>query len=139
MGRLKQSAGNEKGFTLVELIVVLILVSILAAMAVPSYLGYVDDTHEKECRMNLKRLASYLDDMRVTGTASMEDVIAAHPEIECPEGGEYEAVGDSAVKSAAKCTKHTDLEVVVASRGDGSVTVSDETIKNGTVDDYVPE
>lgn len=35
---------NKKGFTLVEIIVVLVILAILAAIAVPSVLGYVEET-----------------------------------------------------------------------------------------------
>ena len=33
---------NKKGFTLVEIIVVLVILAILVAIAVPSVLGYVE-------------------------------------------------------------------------------------------------
>ena len=42
---LKKS--NKKGFTLVEIIVVLVILSILAAIAVPSVLGYVNEAKEE--------------------------------------------------------------------------------------------
>ncbi|MEG2449776.1 MAG: prepilin-type N-terminal cleavage/methylation domain-containing protein, partial [Eubacterium sp.] len=34
---------NQKGFTLVELIVVLVILAILAAFTIPAMLGFVDD------------------------------------------------------------------------------------------------
>lgn len=90
---------TKKGFTLVELVVVLVMLSIIAAIGVPSYLGYVDDTHAKECELNRKRLASYLDDERVMNeSATMEDVVKKYSEpedgIRCPSCGlPYKASG----------------------------------------------
>ncbi|MEG2548270.1 MAG: type II secretion system protein [Eubacterium sp.] len=38
---------NQKGFTLVELIVVLVILAILAAFTIPAMLGFVDDAKGK--------------------------------------------------------------------------------------------
>lgn len=39
---------KQKGFTLIELIVVLVILSILAALLVPSLTGYIEKTHKTE-------------------------------------------------------------------------------------------
>ena len=43
---------NDKGFTLVELIVVLVILAILAAILVPALLGYIDRAREKQVTTN---------------------------------------------------------------------------------------
>lgn len=44
------------GFTLVELIVVLTIMAIMAAYAVPSFLGYIDSIKEKQTLNNAKKV-----------------------------------------------------------------------------------
>ncbi|MCR5233105.1 MAG: type II secretion system protein [Lachnospiraceae bacterium] len=45
---VKVHSVNNKGFTLVELIVALVILSILAAVGVPGLLSYIDDYRQKE-------------------------------------------------------------------------------------------
>ena len=45
--RLKNSLQSRSGFTLVELIVVLVILAILAAFTIPAMLGFVEDAKGK--------------------------------------------------------------------------------------------
>lgn len=46
MNKIKNLRRNKKGFTLVEVIVVLVILAILIAIAVPSVMKYIDDAKE---------------------------------------------------------------------------------------------
>lgn len=49
---------NRKGFTLVELLVVILILAILMAVALPLYLGAVADSQKKTCRANMQTIAN---------------------------------------------------------------------------------
>lgn len=63
---MKQNLKNEHGFTLVELMVVLVILGILASIAVPSFTGYIDKQKEKEaieeCHLVVAAAQSMYDD-----------------------------------------------------------------------------
>lgn len=47
LGKLREQNRSKKGFTLVELIVVMVILAILAAMLMPSLTGYIDKAKDK--------------------------------------------------------------------------------------------
>lgn len=60
------------GFTLVELIVVLVILSILSAVAVPSVLGFIDDSKAKECRTQVEALTAEISSAKLAYEANGE-------------------------------------------------------------------
>lgn len=54
--KLKQ---NQRGFTLVEVIVVAVIVAAMAAVAVPMYLGYVDSSRKNAAANAAGSIASF--------------------------------------------------------------------------------
>lgn len=94
---------NKKGFTLIEIIVVVTVMGILLGIMVPGVANYISDAKAKECDTNRKTLLLELDAKRVLNPEkNMGDIIAEHDEIKCPEGGKYNAVG----KNGVECTIH---------------------------------
>jgi len=58
---------KNKGFTLVEVIVVAVIVAILAAVAIPLYTGYVNDSRVSLANSTAGSVASFLAAERNTG------------------------------------------------------------------------
>lgn len=63
---------NKKGFTLVELVVVIAIIGVLAAILVPSMMGYVKKSRLKTANSNAKTaynsIAGWVADMETKGT-----------------------------------------------------------------------
>ena len=56
MKKLWEKKNSKKGFTLVELIVVLVILAILAAIMVPSLIGWIDKAKEKQAVLEARNV-----------------------------------------------------------------------------------
>ena len=144
----KQSLkNNKKGFTLIEIIVVLIIIGILIAIAVPSVLGYIgkaeDVKHEANARTgflaaqtilvkkNAKNQAVTADDFKsdkLNEEANADDVIDAAA---CSFSGD---VGN--VKISECYIRPTDMDAdkyVKFTTDDEAVVVKGTPLTDGTV------
>ena len=54
MTQLTENLSKRKGFTLVEVIIVLVILAILAAILIPSLTGYIDKANEKTSVANCR-------------------------------------------------------------------------------------
>ena len=52
---------NQKGFTLIELMIVVAIVGILAAIAYPSYQGYIERTNRADMMSEMQQIASRIE------------------------------------------------------------------------------
>ena len=104
---LKKFKKNQKGFTLVELMVVVVIIGVLVAIAVPIFNNVQQNARDKACMANVRTLS---------GAAAMfaaEDADGAFPanpaalvpgylqaEPECPNSGVY-SIGANGVASCS--------------------------------------
>jgi prepilin-type N-terminal cleavage/methylation domain-containing protein len=70
---------NRKGFTLVEIMIVVAIIGILAAIAIPNFLKSREESQKNACIANLKQIEGAIEQCKLAGNAApaYADVIGA--------------------------------------------------------------
>jgi prepilin-type N-terminal cleavage/methylation domain-containing protein len=94
-------AANSRGFTLVEIMIVVMIIGVLLAIAIPNFVTARQSTRSKTCVANLKQIDSakqqYIIDAKLQPTATptsaniVPSYVRAFPS--CPANGSY-TIGD---------------------------------------------
>lgn len=111
----RTKAPNRRGFTLLELIVVITIIGILGTVVVTKMIGHTDTARQTKIRYDLKEIVKAAELIRITTSdwpESIEAMVnATHPETGEPIAGslkkqpkdpwgnpyEYELIGDQVV------------------------------------------
>ena len=111
---------DQKGFTLIELIVVLAVASVLTAVFVPQFYHYVGNSKKSSCRQARENLLAVFERKVYAGEYDISEIdsFLASTEFEvtdntCPELGTYKGYIDTIIHNRVyiKCTipEHDDL------------------------------
>ena len=85
-----------KGFTLVEIMIVVAIIAILAAVAIPNFVRYRKTSQMNACISNLKQIQGAVEQAKMEGktTPSWTDIIGSDKYIKvtpkCPGAGTYD-------------------------------------------------
>jgi len=93
---MRRCVRGNKGFTLIELMLVVTLVGVLASIATPSYLNYAQRARATQCHVDRGEaqnvIRQYYQDHPDTEITSLQQLIDAgylRSGFNCPLGGEY--------------------------------------------------
>jgi len=92
---------KEQGFTLVEVMIVLVIIGIIAAIAVPSLMGFTDRAKEQACEANIKALETAVAAYSAAHDGDLPDELDDLREYfdelpDCPFSGDY-TIGDGGI------------------------------------------
>ncbi|MGI6577572.1 MAG: competence type IV pilus major pilin ComGC [Eubacteriales bacterium] len=111
--RTKEILKSKKGFTLTELMIVVVILGILVLIAVPIYNNVTDKAETNACLANIRTIESAIIQYRAVNDGTdvdKIDTLAAEGYLKetpkCPSGGEYEIVMTDGVE-CVECSIHS--------------------------------
>ena len=78
----------KKGFTLIEIMIVVAIIAILAAIAIPNFMEYRKTSQENACAANIKTLNNATEAWRVKTNAA-NDAVPTHEQLAPADGSGF--------------------------------------------------
>jgi|SRR5579871_2574289 len=92
---MRHSRSIQKGFTVIEALVVALVLAIMMAIAMPLYLSAMADSQTKDCRSNMQTIANLEQEYKIKNsshayTTTLSNLSTLVPNVPvCPSGGTY--------------------------------------------------
>jgi prepilin-type N-terminal cleavage/methylation domain-containing protein len=103
---MRRHRRDKRGFTLIELVLVIAMVGVLASIATPSYLNYAQRARASQCHIDRgeaqNAIVQYYHDHPDTEITSLQQLIDAgylRSGYNCPLGGEYVVIPTTVTNS----------------------------------------
>ena len=133
---LRKRRENDEGFTLIELMVVVLIIAILIAIAIPTFLGARQRAQDRAAQSNVRNAFTaektfYTDSQAYTGTAA--SVAAIEPSLNyVTVSASLAASGNLVYVNASTTTTANDTVTIAAQSGSGKCFWLQDNTATGT-------